>query len=70
MPEQPAADAHRHRCPMCGHVWEHGADSYGDERAHRCALCGDVHPARRARVAFGLLPAVDDGGLAGVFGGD
>lgn len=33
---------HKHKCPnpQCGHVWEHGREAAGSQKAHECPKCG------------------------------
>jgi predicted nucleic acid-binding Zn-ribbon protein len=31
---------HRHKCSLCGTIWEHGEEFDNDLRAHECASCG------------------------------
>ena len=31
---------HRHKCSLCGTIWEHGEELDNDMRAHECAACG------------------------------
>lgn len=31
---------HKHKCPSCRCVWEHGDECGGNEIAHRCPQCG------------------------------
>lgn len=33
-------DEHRHRCDVCGLVWEHDGNAGGLDWAHRCPECG------------------------------
>lgn len=33
-------DFHRHKCPDCGHVWQHPDSCAGDDKAHICPGCG------------------------------
>lgn len=33
---------HTHKCPSCGHIWEHGAEARGNIPAHRCEKCGTL----------------------------
>lgn len=35
-------DTHKHKCPKCGKVWEHGSDCRGNEQAHECPKCGTI----------------------------
>lgn len=30
---------HKHKCDNCGYIWEHGADSFGDDLSHTCPRC-------------------------------
>jgi predicted RNA-binding Zn-ribbon protein involved in translation (DUF1610 family) len=43
-------DQHAHKCPKCGHVWEHKRSQIGRShaafvRAHSCEKCGDASDA-------------------------
>lgn len=31
---------HKHKCPRCGNVWQHGDNNAGDAQAHMCPECG------------------------------
>lgn len=31
---------HKHRCPKCATVWEHGSECAGVDAAHQCPLPG------------------------------
>lgn len=31
---------HKHKCPACGHIWEHTNSCAGDVDAHTCEKCG------------------------------
>jgi HEAT repeat protein len=31
---------HRHKCSLCGTIWEHGEEWDNDMRAHECGACG------------------------------
>jgi predicted nucleic acid-binding Zn-ribbon protein len=31
---------HKHKCPECGYIWEHGEECGGNEAAHTCSQCG------------------------------
>ena len=31
---------HRHKCSLCGSIWEHGEELDNDMRAHECGTCG------------------------------
>jgi HEAT repeat protein len=31
---------HRHKCSLCGTIWEHGEELDNDMRAHECGTCG------------------------------
>jgi hypothetical protein len=45
---------HKHKCPGCGLVWQHGDICKGDwGRAHTCARCGSVQHT----IYFGEEPA-------------
>lgn len=32
---------HRHKCPDCNCVWEHGGAAVWDDAAHLCPKCGE-----------------------------
>lgn len=32
---------HKHQCPACGCIWEHGDDCVDSESAHTCPRCGE-----------------------------
>lgn len=35
-------DLHKHKCPGCGHIWEHGSENRGNKEAHQCPTgCGN-----------------------------
>lgn len=33
---------HNHQCRLCGKVWSHGDDKFGNANAHACPSCGRV----------------------------
>ncbi len=56
---------HRHKCSLCGTIWEHGEEFDNDMHAHECGACGshqfrllierrpDAAQAQSARPALG-----------------
>jgi len=33
---------HSHKCPSCGHVWQHSEESFDCFECHACPRCGTI----------------------------
>lgn len=36
------SETHKHKCPQCGTIWEHGSGCKGDSDKHRCPQCNTL----------------------------
>jgi HEAT repeat protein len=57
---------HRHKCSLCGTIWEHGEELDNDMRAHECGTCGShqfrllIERRPEAGPARSVKPALDE----------
>lgn len=57
---------HRHKCSLCGTIWEHGEELDNDMRAHECGTCGShqfrllIERRPEARPAQSVKPPLSE----------
>jgi predicted nucleic acid-binding Zn-ribbon protein len=51
---------HKHKCSLCGSIWEHGEELDNDMRAHECGTCG----SHQFRVLIDRRPEAGPAGSA------